>query len=383
MTDARYHRALPAALGLVAALVAAPAAFAQGSLSTQGLGFPPGQLSTASKSMGGANGEIDPLSALNPAALGLLSTAIVLMQAEPEYRELRVGTRMQRTSVARFPLFLGAMPVGQRWTIGVSASTLLDRTWETTTRDSQIVTVDTIRETRSQRSDGSIDDLRIAVAFSPASWIKIGVAGHAYSGRDFLRTLRVFDNTNSFLPDTQQSTVSFGGNAVSIGAQTYWPRRAAIGVSYRKGGPLKAYVGDVVTGDARVPDRVGVSAVYLGIAGTALAVRASKDSWSSLVGLSRSLNVHEGWDLGAGADVSGPRLGGSTIFLRAGGRWRTLPFSVDATPVKERSWSGGFGLPMANNRVELSIGAIRATRTGGSSTSENSWTLSTGFAVRP
>jgi hypothetical protein len=333
--------------------------------------------------MGGANGEVDPLSALNPAALGLLSTPIVLMQAEPEYREQRVGTQLQRTTVARFPLFVGVLPAGERWTIGVSASTLLDRTWETTTRDSQIVSGEKIRETRNQRSDGSIDDLRIAVAFSPVGWLKIGVAGHAYSGRDFLRTLRTFDSTATFAPDTQQSTVSFGGNAISVGAQTYWPRVAAIGVSIRKGGHLRAYLGDAVTGSGSVPDRVGVSAVFLGIAGTALAVRASTEKWSNLVGVSRSLNVHEGWDVGAGADVNGPRFGSSTIALRAGARWRTLPFSADATPVKERSWSGGFGIPMAGNRVELSVGAVRASRTGGAGASENSWTLSTGFAIRP
>ena len=50
--------------------------------------------------------------------------------------------------------------------------------------------------------------------------------------------------------------------------------------------------------------------------------------------------------------------------------------------VKERTFSGGFGFPMGGGRVELHLGALRATRTSGNTT-ENAWTISTGFAIRP
>lgn len=59
------HRHGPVAilrLALTAAMMVTPVlARAQGTLSTQGLGFPPGQLSTAARTMGGATGEADPL----------------------------------------------------------------------------------------------------------------------------------------------------------------------------------------------------------------------------------------------------------------------------------------------------------------------------------
>ena len=45
----------------------------------------------------------------------VLSSAIVMMQAEPEYRTVRVGSASHRTSIARFPLFQGALPMGRRW----------------------------------------------------------------------------------------------------------------------------------------------------------------------------------------------------------------------------------------------------------------------------
>jgi hypothetical protein len=366
---------------LAIAIISADAS-AQGNLSTQGLGFPPGQLSAASKSAGGGSGEVDPLSPLNPAAIGLVGSAIIYFQAEPEFRSVKFGATTNKSSIARFPLFMGAQPVGERWVVAVSTSTLLDRTWETSVRDSQVVVPDTIRETRSQRSDGSINDLRLAVSFAPAPWLRLGIGGHAYSGRTFLRTLRTFDNT-SFSPDTQENTVGFGGNAISVGVQGYWPRIAAVGASFRKGGHLNAYAGDSVTGSGNVPDHIGFSAMYLGLSGSSFSVRAGKDKWSSVAGLAKGLNVHEGWDFGAGADVSGPRFGTNVIALRAGFSARTLPFSVNTTAVKEHSISGGFAIPLAQRRVELNVGATRATRTGSVGFSESSWTLISGFAIRP
>ena len=364
------------------AITLVPAAVrAQGTLSTQGLGFPPGQLSTAARSMGGSIGEVDPFSPLNPAAVGMITSAIVMMQAEPEYRKVQVGSVSQRTSVSRFPLFQGGLPLGSRWAVGVAASTLLDRTWETTTRDSQFVP-DAIRSTVEERSEGSIADLRLALAFSPAAWFKVGVAGHAYSGRDQIRTIRTFDDSLRFAADTQGTVLSFGGNAVSVGAVALKARVGALGVSYRMGSGISTEINGATVSTATVPDRIGVSAVYLGIRGASLALRASKDKWSSLQGMRSDLNIHEGWDMGVGADVNGPNLGSSSIALRGGARWRTLPFSLDANPVKETTFSGGFALPIARNRVELAMGAMRASRTGTGAT-ETGWTLSTGFSIRP
>lgn len=376
-------------LALALMVTSAATGSAQGTLSTQGLGFPPGQLSTHAKSMGGATGETDPVSPLNPAAIGLLNAPILAFQVEPEYRELVIGGRSIRTSISRFPLFMGALTLGGKWVVSLSASTLLDRTYETVTRDSQVVNGDSVKSTVTERSEGAINDLRLAVSYSPSTWLKIGVGAHGLSGSDVLQTTRAFDDTIRFVTDAQRAVVGFGGTALSVGAVTMFPRVGAVGVTYRRGGSIRAYDDDVVVGSGRAPDHLGVSAVYLGIRGTALAVRAAKDNWSQLEGMARTLDIHEGWDMGIGADVTGPRFGANAIGLRAGGRWRTLPFSPDANPVKERSWSAGFVLPFARRAVELHLGALRATRSydlapaAGGPASETSWTLSTGFSVRP
>jgi hypothetical protein len=355
---------------------------AQGNLSTQGLGYPTGQLSTPAISMGGAIGEADPFSPLNPAALGLLRSAIIFFQAEPEYRSLTVAGQKQRSSVSRFPVFVGGLPLGGRWVIGLSASTLLDRTWETTIRDTQVVGGQIVAASVGNRSEGSIEDVRLALSYAPSSWLRIGVGGHAFTGGTVLRSITVFDDSLAFLPDTQRNTLSFGGNAVSVGAQTVWPKIGSIGVSYRHGGSLQAFRGNTTVGSGSAPDHVGVSLVYLGITGTSLAVRAARDAWENTRGIAQTLNVNEGWDIGVGADVTGPRFGSSPVGLRAGGRWRTLPFSPTSAAVKERTFSLGFGFPMARGAVELHVGALRATRTTDIA-SETAWTISTGFAIRP
>lgn len=367
----------------MASLLCGSALAAQGTLSTQGLGFPPGQLSTPARTMGGATGEVDPLSALNPAALALLRNPVVFMQAEPEFRTLEIGAESQRTSVARFPLFMGALNLGSRWTAGLSASTLFDRTWATVTRDTQVVGVDTLGTDVTQRSDGSVADLRVAVAFASTSWLRFGVSGHVYSGRDLMQTSRVYDDTARFRSDTTTTTLSFGGNAITVGAHAFWPRIAAVGLSLRKGGSLSAWDGGNKIASATAPDHVGLSAVYLGVRGASFAVRVASDDWSNVRALSPTLNIHSGLDLGVGADVIGPRFAGNAMNLRAGARWRTLPFSSDNNAVKEATWSAGFGLPFAAGRAEVNVGALRSMRSSDAGIKEQAWTFSTGFAVRP
>jgi hypothetical protein len=375
------RRSLLAGLGVVAL---SSMAGAQGTLSTQGLGFPPGQLSTKAASMGGSIGESDAFSPLNPASISLLLTAMIAMQAEPEFREVRLGGKIQKTSLARFPLFFGSLPIGTKWMLGFSASTLFDRTWSTTSRDSQVVGPDTIGSTVQQVSDGSVVDLRMAGSYVIRPWLRVGVGFHKYSGSNAIRHVRSFDDTARFASDTQRTSIGYGGNAMSVGVQTLWPKLGALGVSYRRGGTLQTFAGDSVSHKSSAPDHFGVSAIYLGINGTALAFRAAFDSWSRTAGLSPSVSVHEGWEIGVGGDVQGPRFGSGNIALRAGARWRTLPYSIGASSaVDEKTYSGGLGFPLARGRSELSLGVLRSTRSGVVGASENAWTFSTGFSVRP
>jgi hypothetical protein len=378
---------------VTAALLFASAASleAQGSLGVQGFGYPPGQLSTRAASTGGAIAEIDFMSPLNPAALLNFGVTTLYFQADPEYRRVTVGGADARTSVARFPLIAGGFAIGSRWAGGVAFSTLADRTWSTTLQSIEQIGGDTASATSTYRSEGAINDARVGVAYAPLSWMRVGVGLHAISGRNRVVVERDFADTNfAFFRDT--STISYGGNAVSAGLEARIPRIASFALSLRKGGRMSAEssAGDSVIGRAHVPDRIGISAAYIGITGSTIAIRASQDRWSQLEGLGSSrVQPRDTWDIGVGGDIAGPRFGNRVVMLRAGARWRDLPFAVvggDGSAdvrAKERALSAGVGTLFANGRAGFDLGVTRASRSADVDASERAWILSVGLTVRP
>jgi hypothetical protein len=129
------------------------------------------------------------------------------------------------------------------------------------------------------------------------------------------------------------------------------------------------------------------SVAFVGVRGTTIAARTSKDTWSRMRGLgSATLPISEDWDTSVGADVLGPRWGQRSIQLRAGARWRTLPFGLATSAVKEKSASFGLGTQFARGRIALDLSGIRAMRDPVSSSidlHEKAWTISAGLTVRP
>ena len=378
-----------------AALLVLPAvAGAQGTLSTQGFGYPTGQMSTRTLGTGGALAEIDPLSVTNPATLINLGASALYFQAEPEYRTIRVGGSSDRSTIARYPLVAAGVPLTPTLFAGLSVSNLLDRSFETVARGSQVVGGTTVNSTNTFKSDGAIGDLRLALSWAPRPWLHLGLAGHAISGDNRLTSSQEFDST-AYQGILDTVTVTYVGNAFSGGVEVYTGRYAVLAASYRRGGPLSLKHGDSTLSSARVPDRLALSAAYLGIRGTSIAIRSAKEQWTDLRGLgSAGLPISEAWDTSIGADVLGPRFAGRSLQLRAGARWRTLPF--DARPilstggfgpsakVSEKSYSLGAGTLLARGRAALDLAAIRATRSSAATAVEESaWTLSFGVTVRP
>jgi hypothetical protein len=203
-----------------------------------------------------------------------------------------------------------------------------------------------------------------------------------------------FDDSTSYADVVDTATVTYVGNAFSGGVEVYAGRHGVVAASYRRGGPISLKHGDTTRSSARMPDRVALSAAYLGIRGTSIAVRTAKEQWSDLAGLGTpTLPISDGWDTSIGADVLGPRFAGRSVQLRAGARWRTLPFGVrpvtngvagPSSDVEETSYSLGAGTLLARGRAAFDIAGIRASRRASSTTvEENAWTLSIGVTVRP
>jgi hypothetical protein len=370
----------------VTALVAfaAPAAFAQANLSSQGFGFPTGQLSTRALSTGGAVAEIDAFTQVNPATIALHPTRIVMFQIEPEFRTVKTNATSERTNLARYPNVFAAIPVGSNWVVSAGASTLLDRTSTTQFQTTQTITGgEQVPMTTNYRVDGAMSDVRLAAAWNARPWLRIGVGAHGVTGHNLVSITQAFTDTARFSSFNQSLVIGFSGAAASAGVQVA-SKAWTLGLSGRAGGKLTASVEDTVLSRAHVPSRFGATLAYTGIANSAIAVRASHDGWSALNGLgSTQAKGVDAWDTSLGADVAGPRMGNRVLFLRGGVRVRTLPFQAEGNDVTEQSITGGLGTTFANGRVITDFAAVYADRTAHIAASERAWTLSFGISIRP
>lgn len=370
----------------VATTVALPAAVqAQSNLSVQGFGYPPGQFSTRTEGTGGALAEMDPLSPVNPASIAVLGTRIVYFQIEPEFRTVTSAGRTEHTTTNRYPNVFGAMPIGSRWAVSLGASTLLDRTSSTEFNTTQrLNATDSVVMNTTYRVEGAMNDVRFATAWTPQTWLRLGVGVHAITGHNLVSLTEDFPNDSAvFSRFTEQRMLGFKGGAVSAGVQ-FASKSVVAAFSGRKGTTLHLSSQDTLLTSARVPNQFGASIAYTGIANSAISVRTSKDYWSSLGSLGApGLKGVDAWDTSVGADLAGPRWNDQILFLRGGFRTRTLPFQAAGQNVKENSISGGLGTNFANSRVLADLAVIHSSRSASLAASEHAWTLSFGVSVRP
>ena len=366
-------------------LVVASPLSAQGTLSTQGFGYHPGQISTRARATGGALGEFDPTSALNPAALAWWERSGLVLEYAPEFRRLTTTGTSESATVARFPLSGAALAIGNRTIVGISLSTFLDRTWETAERGTHQFADDQIPYELQFRSAGAINDIRVAGAWTASAALRFGVGAHVFAGSNRLNILTLFNDTLGRVENfAQQSRVSYSGAAASAGVDWRPHRSVGVAASGRLGGTLRAVRNDTTLATADVPARVGVGLAYMGFTGTVLAASAEWQNWSKLDRLgSDQLTTFDGWDYGVGAEVRGPRWFGADIPLRAGVRRRTLPFGAAGAEVKEASVAFGWGFTIARGRAVADFGWSRASRTVEGGPSERATTFSIGLIVRP
>jgi hypothetical protein len=367
----------------------ASAAGAQGTLSTQGFGYPQGEFSTRALGTGGALAQFDPQSGVNPAAIASSGDPLLFLQYEPEFRRVTSGSLSSHSTTARFPMIVASVPIGSASTLGISIGTLLDRAWSTSTTAEQDVAGEKATVTENVKSIGAINDIRFVGGWVPNSFIQVGVAGHVFTGLNRLFFQQTFPDSLLFVPVEQVSNIDYTGFAVSAGAIIHASSVLSLAVSGRKGGKLDARSGDTVLTSAHIPDRYGAGISYAGISGATISAQVARDTWSSLNGLgSADARAVDAWDTGLGIEASGPRILERVVLLRLGGRYRTLPFLAAGAEVRELSFAGGFGAQFSRNRAAFDVTLQRASRSTDASAkagsvSERAYTLSFGLRVRP
>ncbi|HEY1953542.1 MAG TPA: hypothetical protein VGG76_12135 [Gemmatimonadaceae bacterium] len=366
--------------------ISASLAGAQGALSLEGLGYPPGGISARSEGVGGGAADFDALSLTNPASLAGVATAALFLQYSPEFRKVTAGSSSANTTTARFPLVAGVLPMGQSWTAGLSSSTFLDRSTETSLDRTEIVGAPTDTVTVTERNNvlGAINDVRLALAWSNSPKFRIGFGGHVFTGSNRITFTRLFPDSARYISTNQTGRISYAGFAASAGVEIFPSRVIGFAVSARKGGDLRAQSGDTAIGSARLPDHYSASVLFEGIPGASITLRAAHDNWSTLSTLSSTgIKAFDGWDVGGGIEASGPRIMQRIITVRLGGRSRTLPFGYNGEKVTEKTFAGGLGIPLARDRATLDLALQRAARSASSDISERGYILSFGLRVSP
>lgn len=369
---------------LVVVLLALPVAAAQsqGTLASQGFGYPFGQLSTRALATGGGMGEFDPYSTLNPATVAATGRRALHLQYEPEYRRITAEDVSDAQRFVRFPMASGIIPVGPRFAMGFSFSTLLDRTGQSSDVRTETVGGEEVTFEETTRSNGAINDLRLVAAYDLGANVRVGLGVHAITGefRQFLG--RTFE-TPGFDTLSVSSRASFSGLAFSGGVMWQPAPGLTLAGSGRWGSGIEAFVNDTARTEADVPHRVGIGVGVERIAGVALSAHASWEGWSSFEGLgSAAVNVHDTKTYGVGAEIAGPSVFGTELPLRVGYRWRELPFSPEAEQVTESAFAGGIGIPLLGGFSAIDIGVQRASRSSGPYR-ERSLILSVGVTVHP
>ena len=380
-----------------AAAIIASTARAQGNVSTQGYGYPQGQVSSRALAMGAAIAEIDQGSMLNPASIGRLTTRTVSFQIEPEYRSVTGPAGSNTTTTARYPLVSIGVPSGEHWVIGVSSSSLLDRTWQTSSTRTLDISGDQVGTTIAEGSDGAINDLRLAVGWTNRRWLYVGLGAHAITGRNVLTTTEAFDDS-AFNVFSSDRVLSYTGSAVSGGVQVFSSSlKSVFGVSYRLGNAMKVLAADSTVTRGDVPSHFGASMAFTGIQGTVLSMRIAHDGWSSMTRMlaapvvpagcttcSTTQKAHDNLEAAVGAEFTGPRVLGQTLMLRTGGRQRTLPFEAAGKEVTERTASLGSGASFGGGRMSVDLAVLRQWRSADlPSVKERAWTFSLSLTARP
>ena len=371
----------------IAILLPASSLAAQGTLSTQGFGFPTGQFSTRALGTGGGLAEFDPDTPINPAAIALSSDPRMFLQYEPEFRKLTVGDGSANTTTARFPVVAASVPFGSRGSFGVSVATLLDRSSSTTIERTQDVAGQTVNLTERTSVLGSISDIRVAFGYGFSQKVQIGIGGHVYTGQNRVFFSQSFPDSVKFNDVSQTTTLGFTGFAGSAGILIRPSRNIGFGFSGRKGAKIEANRSDSAVSEADVPDRLSAGVSYEGIPGSSISAHVSRELWSSMNGLgSSAANAVDTWDGGIGLESLGPRFAQRQTVLRLGGRYRTLPYTAGGNEVKEISIAAGIGAQFFRNRATFDMAIERAARSVDASSmdaKERSYILSFGLRVRP
>ncbi len=377
---------------MAAALLAARtgAAAAQDSVfGIRGLGFLGLPVSARSAGMGGGYALFDGAAVVSPASLAAWRGAAGWAVGAGSSRRFDPGTGATSLSSVRFPVFGFAAPVGSRIVVGFTASDYLSRNWDVvqsdtvTPRDSGVAVSD-----RTQ-SLGGVTDVRVAAAYRLTPTLSLGVGLHLLSGSAQVAVRRDFTSDTAYHSFVKTSETNYSGVGASFGVFLAPVSNVIVGASARVNGRLRA-ASPSDTARVHMPLELNGGVFYAPVEGITVAATAGHASWSAAnadlvaAGQAGSRDV---WSVGAGAEVALLKMGGNVWPVRAGYRWRQLPFLIGASPagasaLNEHAVSAGLSFSAAAGRANVDFAVEAGSRSAGT-LSERFTTILLGVSILP
>lgn len=372
---------------IVAALVAAraPEVAAQDSVfGIRGLGFLGRPVSARSAGMGGGEAIFDGSSTVSPASLaewhGLAGWAV----GAGSQRSVDAGTGSTKLTSMRFPVFGFAAPVGSRLVVGIGASDYLNRNWDVQRSDTVMPRDSVLPVTDRTRSIGGVTDIRFAAAYRISSRLALGVGFHVLSGAAQTAVERDFPTNSAYRTFAQVSETDYHGVGMSFGVFVTPVPQLVLGASARFNGRLAAR-NPSASASVRLPTELGGGIYFAALDGVTIASTVTHANWSvadSALQKAGQAPSRDVWGVGIGVDVALLKMFGQVTPLRAGYRWRQLPFLVGSDALNEHAISGGLSVGLASGRANVDVALEGGSRTAGALT-ERFTTMLVGVAIFP
>ncbi len=339
----------------------------------RGLGTPGRWESVRSRSTGGAFAPFDPLSQLTEAPLADIGQLTATAAGGTSHRDVVVGGTTAALRTTRFPLMGVAGPVGPRLAVAAGFTTYLDKSWDVWMRDSVLLRDVLQRYIDELTSDGSVADVRLAVASRLSRRIAIGAGVHVLAGSTRMTAERRFDDS-TFHAVQQSAEVRYDGFGVSGSVLLGLAPGLSLAGWARSDNRLRAKVADTTSAITDLPRMAGGGLLFAPSPSARFAASAVWRSWSQA-----GAGAFDTWSWSAGAEFGFRRMP-----IRLGARGGQMPFGPGTKAPTEVAGSLGIGRPFAQGRALIDVALERLERrAGGGSLTERVWTVLVGLTVRP
>lgn len=366
-----------AVLALAAVALAAGGSAAQTPATSVGLGYPVPALDARAAGLGGTGvGLLEgSFSMGSPADLVLFSRPSLSVSAAPEAVSPEGGGG--DTGQSRFSTLRAVVPLGE-WAVSVGFGSELDQDWTFTRTDTLDISTGRFPFDERRENDGGVSAVDVSVARSVGP-LSVGVSYQHLTGslrQDLERRFEpsVDEGLTEPLPVDQSVAWGYSGWRVEGGIGLEIADRVRVAGAYGWSGDLTAERDSVVTiaGDPRRPGsvrefampasgRVGASALLTD--DLLLAASGGWTGWSETDASLEGEGARDVYRAGGGVEYRGLGLGPLPIDLRAGGRWRELPFSLPGrAPADETAVTFGLGTSVAGGTGRLDVGVEIGSR---------------------